>query len=59
MEAMVNNESAKVNRSISAWGELEYYVAGEIALWILQNTNKFDSMSDAINAFWSERLSYE
>lgn len=59
MDATVNNESAKINRSIDTWGDLEYNIAGEIAVWIMEQPTKFDSMSNAINAFWNERLNHE
>jgi hypothetical protein len=59
MDAMVNDEAAKINNAIDTWGDMEYEIAGDIAMWILSQPKKFDSMINAINAFWSERLSYE
>ncbi len=61
MEAMVNNEAAKINHAIDTWGDLENDVCGQIIEWMLftdRDLSKLE-MKEVIEVYWSERLSYE
>lgn len=55
MDNFVKDEAAKVN-AIDTWSDMEYQVQAEIAAWIKQQPIKFNSMYQACNAYWHERL---
>ena len=55
MDKYVQEEAAKIH-ALSCWSEFEFEMAGEIAEWIMFQPKKFDSMRQACNAYWYERL---